>query len=415
VLPPPIREFPDEFPDRGRPQFVARETIAFGHEGPTGHAVIPPGGNGTFEVLFIPSAVAAMEQTIFMFYQSYDGGSPQTYKYQVMGDAIESPFRISPFVGAKIPLNSSYEPLLRIHNPESTPMQIISLYTTGSKVQFQPLTLADDQYKPETEDLFPKESFLIYPFEEKTLGHLTVMGIETGFQEAFVRIEYIHVGSDNSIKKKLVIPVEVEVKDTVGLYAKDPILDFGIIREEDVKKTIPVNIINSGKNAREVDIDWVRPLTNNYDHSPTTFGKSTENYKVANHGRVGKSDSLLKIHWRQNAGVKLEPNTDKPHNIANLTLTFDARQVERNSIRELNGKIKVHVKNSGFQTNKKYDDLVIPWRARLLHGSLDIDETDRRFIMTEMREDWQTYKDIHVHNTLAMPVILYKVPFNHTI
>ena len=45
----------------------------------------------------------------------------------------------------------------------------------------------------------------------------------------------------------------------------------------------------------------------------------------------------------------------------------------------------------------------------MLDGNLDIAEADRRFILSEIREDWQTYKDVHVHNTLAMPVILYKI------
>ena len=54
-----------------------------------------------------------------------------------MGEGTESPFLIRPFVGAKIPLNSSYSPVLTLHNPEPVAMQILELYTTTSRLQFQ--------------------------------------------------------------------------------------------------------------------------------------------------------------------------------------------------------------------------------------------------------------------------------------
>ena len=54
-----------------------------------------------------------------------DSNSSTYIQFKVMGEAIESPFQIKPFTGAKIPLNSSYSPLLKIHNPHSRPMQIL--------------------------------------------------------------------------------------------------------------------------------------------------------------------------------------------------------------------------------------------------------------------------------------------------
>ena len=35
----------------------------------------------------------------------------------------------------------------------------------------------------------------------------------------------------------------------------------------------------------------------------------------------------------------------------------------------------------------KYNALEIPWKAKMLDGHLDIADGDRRFILSEMRED----------------------------
>ena len=48
--------------------------------------------------------------------------------------------------------------------------RLLSFYSSTSRLQFQPLTV--DPKQPTTEDMFPQDSFLIQPFEEKELGHL---------------------------------------------------------------------------------------------------------------------------------------------------------------------------------------------------------------------------------------------------
>ena len=73
----------------------------------------------------------------------------------------------------------------------------------------------------------------------------------------------------------------------------------------------------------------------------------------------------------------------------------------------LKGSILVHVKNDLEST--KYDDLEIPWRAQMLDGQLEIDESERRFICSEIRDESGSFKRVQIRNTLAMPIILYQI------
>ena len=97
---------------------------------------INPGSNATIEMIFTPRYVGNTEATTFLTCKQ----SGSKFTYQVFGEGIESPFRVRPLVGAKIPLNSSYAPFLRLHNPETKPMRILELYTTSSLLHVEPFS-----------------------------------------------------------------------------------------------------------------------------------------------------------------------------------------------------------------------------------------------------------------------------------
>lgn len=86
------------------------------------------------------------------------------------------------------------------------------------------------------------------------------MGRVSGLQNAFIRIKVQPdcTSEQPPPEKKLIIPLEVEVSDVPGIYASTALLDFGIVRQSDERKELPLEIINSGKDARDVKIDWIR-------------------------------------------------------------------------------------------------------------------------------------------------------------
>lgn len=57
--------------------------------------------------------------------------------FQVFGVGIPNPFRLRPFIGARVPVNSSFSPLIHIHNPYSEPLQVIKAITKVKFVLFR--------------------------------------------------------------------------------------------------------------------------------------------------------------------------------------------------------------------------------------------------------------------------------------
>lgn len=47
-----------------------------------------------------------------------------SFKYQVTACGMSNPFRLRPFIGAKVPINSSYSPLIHIYNPHNSTLQV---------------------------------------------------------------------------------------------------------------------------------------------------------------------------------------------------------------------------------------------------------------------------------------------------
>jgi hypothetical protein len=43
---------------------------------------------------------------------------------QVKGASVSSPYRLKPLVGVRVPLNSTYSPLIYMHNPHATSIQV---------------------------------------------------------------------------------------------------------------------------------------------------------------------------------------------------------------------------------------------------------------------------------------------------
>lgn len=43
---------------------------------------------------------------------------------QVFGVGVPNPYRLRPFLGARVPVNSSFSPIINIHNPHSEPLQV---------------------------------------------------------------------------------------------------------------------------------------------------------------------------------------------------------------------------------------------------------------------------------------------------
>lgn len=46
---------------------------------------------------------------------------------QVFGVGIQNPYRLRPYIGARIPINSSFTPVIQMHNPHSSTIQVCTV------------------------------------------------------------------------------------------------------------------------------------------------------------------------------------------------------------------------------------------------------------------------------------------------
>ena len=106
---------------------------------------------------------------------------------QVRGFGLPNPYRLRPLVGARIPVNGSYEPLITMHNPHDKRIQVVEMLSSGTDFH---LTLPDE---------VPEESegaaWAIEPFQTKSVMkgsfHGTTEGNHTGYIKYALSTFYI--------------------------------------------------------------------------------------------------------------------------------------------------------------------------------------------------------------------------------
>ena len=80
--------------------------------------VIPPSGNTTFDVVFLGREEGPVENTLYIH------TSAGSFRFVVRAEGTPNPYRLKPLVGVRMPVNSSYSPLIQMHNPHSEPIQV---------------------------------------------------------------------------------------------------------------------------------------------------------------------------------------------------------------------------------------------------------------------------------------------------
>lgn len=53
--------------------------------------------------------------------------SEGTFRYQVSGASVGSPYRLRPIEGVRLPLNAAFQPLIQLHNPHHHPIQVTQI------------------------------------------------------------------------------------------------------------------------------------------------------------------------------------------------------------------------------------------------------------------------------------------------
>ncbi|XP_043346748.1 transmembrane protein 131 isoform X1 [Dermochelys coriacea] len=309
---------------------------------------ILPGGNTSFDVVFLARVVGNVENTLFINTSNHG-----VFTYQVFGVGVPNPYRLRPFIGARVPVNSSFSPIINIHNPHSEPLQVVEMYSSGGDLHLE---------LPTGQQGGTKKLWEIPPYETKGVMRASFSSREADNHTAFIRIKTN--ASDNT--KFIILPVEVEVTTAPGIYSSTEMLDFGTLRTQDMPKILNLHLLNSG--TKDVPITSVRPTPQN---------------------------EAITVHFKP---VTLKASESKYTKVASIS--FDASKAKRPS--QSSGKITVKAKE------KSYSKLEIPYQAEILDGYLGFDHAATLFHIRDSPAD-SVERPIYLTNTFSFSVLIHDV------
>nr|DBA33182.1 TPA: hypothetical protein GDO54_000907 [Pyxicephalus adspersus] len=309
---------------------------------------ILPGGNTSFDVVFLARVVGNVENTLFINTSNHG-----VFTYQVFGVGIPNPYRLRPFIGARVPVNSSFSPLINIHNPHSEPLQVVEMYSSGGDLHLE---------LPTGQQGGTKKLWEIPPYETKGVMRASFSSREADNHTAFIRIKTN--ASDSA--EFIILPVEVEVTTAPGIYSSIEMLDFGTLRTQDLPKVLNLHLLNSG--AKDVPITSVRATPQN--------DAITVNFKP----------------------ITLKASDSRYTKVASIS--FDASKAKKPS--QFSGKITVKAKE------KSYSKLEIPYQAEVLDGYLGFDHVATLFHIRDSPSD-PVKRPIYLTNTFNFAVLVHDV------
>uniref|UniRef100_A0A8C5SUV5 Transmembrane protein 131 n=1 Tax=Laticauda laticaudata TaxID=8630 RepID=A0A8C5SUV5_LATLA len=272
---------------------------------------------------------------------------------QVFGVGVPNPYRLRPFIGAKVPVNSSFSPIINIHNPHSEPLQVVEMYSSGGDLHLE---------LPTGQQGGTKKLWEIPPYETKGVMRASFSSREADNYTAFIRIKTN--ASDST--EFIILPVEVEVTTAPGIYSSTEMLDFGTLRTQDLPKMLNLHLLNSG--TKDVPITSVRPTPQN---------------------------EAITIHFKP---ITLRASENKYTKVA--TISFDASKAKRPP--QFSGKITVKAKE------KTYSKLEIPYQAEVLDGYLGFDHAATLFHIRDSPTD-SVERSIFLTNTFHFAVYIHDI------
>ncbi|KAK2556050.1 Transmembrane protein 131 [Acropora cervicornis] len=218
-------------------QSISGSTVHF-HASFFQSKVVQPLGNTTFEIVFLARLVGNVENTLFIH------TSKGVYPYQVFGVGAPNPYRLRPFLGARVPLNFSFSTLINMHNPFSSPLQEIP------------------------------------PYETKALMRVSFIGRIASNHTAFIRIK---ASLPAPLQELLILPIEVEVTSAPGLFSSADLVDFGTLRTMDEPKSIGLYLLNAGHKQVHISAITIEPPNSalSIGFTPTLLKPGSKYMKVA--------------------------------------------------------------------------------------------------------------------------------------
>jgi hypothetical protein len=199
--------------------------------------LVPAGQKTLFQVIFLARMIGNAENTLYL--HTSQGDIP----FQVFGTGVPNPYRLRPFLGARVPVNTSYSPLINIHNPHGSTLKVMEMYTSHGDLHLELPAATEEPLRKIWE---------IGPYETKAVMRANFVGRVVSNHTAFIRIRTNMEHEQQS--EMLILPVEVEVTDNGGIFSSLEMLDFGTLRTMDGPKSLRLQLLNTGPKTVEVKV-----------------------------------------------------------------------------------------------------------------------------------------------------------------
>lgn len=319
--------------------------------------VIPPEGNTTFNVVFLPRQLGATAGSIEI-HTSFG-----LLQYNVKGEGIECPYRLRPLVGIRAPLNATLTPEITLYNPHDTPLQIVEIYSSGGNFQLELPSGAQEG---------PQALWEIPPHSTRSVIRVRFQGKTAGNYTAYVRIKISGGTNEPSlIDKMLVVPIEIEILTETGLYTMMPFLDITTGDAEGNITKVSWNLTNSGDRPFFID----------------SWGVYFEYSGFAN---------CSKVHI-----------TRKPYNKIHLEIDWSKTSSDKNLFKGL--------VNLGYRHEGISDYYNIPVSIQLLKGNLKYDPEVLKFLtsgndqQSNQNSQLQTLRRVVIRNNFNVPLSISNI------
>uniref|UniRef100_A0A2R5LBV6 Uncharacterized protein n=1 Tax=Ornithodoros turicata TaxID=34597 RepID=A0A2R5LBV6_9ACAR len=308
---------------------------------------ISPGANTSFDIVYLGRQQGLVENILFIH------TSLGSFKYQVSAFGRENPYRLRPFIGARVPLNGTYTPLIYMHNPHSSTIQLTEVYTSGGDLHLE---------VPDDENEATKDLWEIPPYETKVVMRANFVSRTEKNHTA-----YICIKTNRTTENSLIVPVEVEVVSIPGIYSPTEVLEFGVVHSEEEPKTLPISLLNSGPKHIHIVNVFVTPV-----------------------------NEALEVKFTP---TKVPPNTVHSTQIATVTY-IPSRTRHR---KQCSGKIVVKSKNNQHK-------LTIPFQVSFINGSLKYNVNSTTFYIGRAKSlSISDIRPLNISNSFSVPIVIHNV------
>lgn len=268
-----------------------------------------------------------------------------------------------------------------MHNPHEDLIQVVEMLSSDEDFH---LSLPDDVKEGEE-----ATAWSIQPYQTKPLMKGSFQGKSEGNHTGYIKIRVNSSSRINVSSEYLIVPLEVQVSSTPGIYSPQDCLDFGLMVKDDKPKTLTLSLINAHQSPINVQSVTVKG------------GGDGGNINGGNGG-----NSAIKIEFRP---LSLEPDNSVTTVVA--LVTFDPSKVH--SLKETHGFIEILCgSNSNTGDNNSNDQLLIsvPFRSNVLQGQLEYNSSTLGFFVNANRI---LPRNFSVRNSFTDSIVIYDVSISH--